>query len=125
MSNLGSRIVDVIEIRIHNGKGTKEEPYKFSRQYWSKEGEFLCEIDEKSIMPQVKSDLTPETLSWEPDELMTKEFALAVVGSVRRFIKARYYMPNMEAFSGWGDFESWMRELAGLEEYIKQASEGR
>lgn len=123
MSNLGSRIVDVIEIRIHSGKGTKEEPYKFSRQYWSKEGEFLCEIDEKSIMPRVETDAQAETINSEPTGKITKDFALSIVRAVRRFIKARYYMPNMVAFSGWPDFEGWMHDLCGLENYINGISE--
>ena len=120
MYNLGCRTVEVIEIRTHKGKGTKEEPGRYFRQYWSKEGEYLCEVEEKAIVPCFESNGKTETLSWDEEEPMTKEFALAVVGSIRRFIKARYYHPGLPAFNGWPDFRNWLNELAGLEQYIER-----
>ena len=60
-----------------------------------------------------------KTLEWNPGEPMNKEFALSVVESVRKFIRGRYYMPQKQAFNGKADFEAWLLELNGLEEYIK------
>ena len=65
-----------------------------------------------------------KTLEWEPGERMTEEYALSVVESMKQFIRARYYMPQKQVFNGKADFEAWLQELDGLEEYIKCLSEG-
>ena len=56
---------------------------------------------------------------------MSDEYALSVVAGVRQFIRARYYMPKKQVFNGKQDFEGWMQEIDGLEEYIKCLAEGQ
>ena len=59
-------------------------------------------------------------LEWNPGEMMNDEYALSVVESVKRFIRARYFFGNKTAFNGKEDFDAWMLELDGLERYIEK-----
>lgn len=65
-----------------------------------------------------------EGISWNPGEPMSKEFALEIVGSVRRFIKWRYLHPETEEYEPEIFLGKWMEELDALEGYIKDTPEG-
>lgn len=41
-----ARVIQVIETSLfRQGKGTEDDPHRIVKQYWSFDGELLCEID--------------------------------------------------------------------------------
>lgn len=57
--------------------------------------------------------------------MITKETALSTVGSVRRFIRWRYFHPEIEEYAPEMFLDGWMKELDALEEYINSISSGQ
>lgn len=60
-----------------------------------------------------------KVVEWNPEEEMSKEYALTMIDEMRCFIRKRYYMPKTEPFNGKADFESRLHELNGLKEFIE------
>lgn len=43
---MSARLIEVIETNLElRGEGTVEDPFRRIRQYWSKDGELLAEVD--------------------------------------------------------------------------------
>ena len=57
--------------------------------------------------------------------MITKETALETIGSVRRFIRWRFFHPETEEYHPEIFFDGWMEELDALEEYINGTSLGQ
>ncbi len=60
---------------------------------------------------------------WNPDEKMSKEFALKALQEIRLFHRRLYYQPQKEPFINEVDFESSIKIIDGLKEYVENTTE--
>ena len=58
-------------------------------------------------------------IGWNEDEVMSKEFALCVIKEIRRFYRRIKISPESTPFSCEADFESAIRMIDGLENFIE------
>ena len=62
-------------------------------------------------------------VEWNPGEKMTKEFALTALQEIKLFHRRLYYLPQKEPFANEMDFESSIKIIDGLKEYIEHSTE--
>ena len=64
-----------------------------------------------------KSNIT----EWNPDEKMSKEFAIGIIEEMKRFCRRMYYQPQTKPFNTSIDFEGTMQMLNGVKEMIESS----
>jgi hypothetical protein len=42
---VSAKLVELIEVEEHGGKGTESDPHRIIKRFYTKEGEFVCERD--------------------------------------------------------------------------------
>lgn len=65
-----------------------------------------------------------EIIDWNEKEIMSKEYAIAMLDETMCFIRKLYYFPKAKPFSGEADYVGRMQELNGLKELIIKLFEG-
>lgn len=40
---MAAKLIQVIEVTVHRGDGTKDNPYFIATEYWSTDGQFLAD----------------------------------------------------------------------------------
>ena len=60
------------------------------------------------------------TNEWNPEEKMSKDFAIGVIEDVQRFYQRLYYQPKTKPFNTNTDFECAIKRLNGLKELIEE-----
>lgn len=63
--------------------------------------------------------MNQKTSEWNPEEKMSKEFALEVISELKRFCRRLYFQPQTKPFNTNIDFEMKMQMLNGLKEMIE------
>lgn len=62
-------------------------------------------------------------LHWEEGTPMSKEYALAVIQSLKHFARHLYFFPKAEPFNGEADYKAHISELNGLKDYVESQRE--
>ena len=61
-----------------------------------------------------------ETVSWNPDDEMSKEFALNLLNEIKCFYRRLYYFPDMKPFVTEAGFNCSQSAIDGLKEFIEK-----
>ena len=62
-----------------------------------------------------------EGKEWNPEDKMSKEFALGVIDGIEQFYRRLFFQPQMKPFNGNIDYKVSMQMLNGLREMIESS----
>ncbi len=74
---------------------------------------------EECVADYMSKKRKPNIIEWNPEEKMSKKYALTTIEGIMQFYRRLYYQSQMKPFNTFVEYEGALQVLNGLKELIE------